>query len=112
MGVSPLDLELHRLIHCTLLSDANTLSDVDMHDMHVQMQVPGAVPTALWSAGTFRIYKPTASSVTRVRRTPSNLPITTEAHCSATTEMNGCIAPLCPACLHLLRHFQRQEQQQ
>lgn len=46
-GVSPIDLQFDRLIHYTLLPDANTLSGVDIHDMHVQMQVPGAVPTAV-----------------------------------------------------------------
>lgn len=58
----------------------------------------------MWSAGTSRIHQPTASSavVRRMQDSFQSAPHI-EAHRPATTEMNGCIAPLCQSCLRLLR---------
>ena len=64
----------------------------------------------MWSADTFRTRKLTASSLTGEHSTPSNLLSAIEAHCSATTEMNGCIAPVCTACLHMLRRVNDNDQ--
>lgn len=57
----------------------------------------------MWSAGTPRIHQPTASSVLRRTQDSFQSAPHLEAHRPATTEMNGYTAPLCQACLRLLR---------
>lgn len=75
-----------------------------MHDMRVQMQAPQAVPPAMWSAGASRIRPTTASPVVQsMQGLFQSACHKTEAHRPATTEMKGQTAPLCQACLRLLR---------
>lgn len=77
-----------------------------MHDMRVQMQAPQAVPPAIVERKRFQ--NPTTDSITSSPEHAEPLPIcpsqTPEAaHRPATTEMKGHTAPLCQACLRLLR---------